>query len=72
MRCLTGGRIPTPDLAYQPMVELLDYLRANGFRTFIVSGGGVEFMQPRVEKADGIPSEQVVGSSGVGVHRARG
>ena len=74
MRCLTGGRIPTPDSAYQPMVELLerDYLRANGFRTFIASGGGVEFMQPRVEKAYGMPSEQVVGSSGVGVHRARG
>jgi phosphoserine phosphatase len=54
------------------MVELLDYLRANGFRTFIVSGGGVEFMRPRVEKAYGIPSEQVVSSSGVGLHRARG
>jgi phosphoserine phosphatase len=54
------------------MVELLDYLRANGFRTFIVSGGGGEFMRPWVEKAYGIPSEQVVGSSGVGIHRARG
>jgi hypothetical protein len=47
------------------MVELLAYLRANGFKTFIVSGGGVEFMRPWVEKAYGIPPEQVVGSSGV-------
>jgi hypothetical protein len=47
------------------MVELLGYLRDNGFKTFIVSGGGVEFMRPWVEKAYGIPPEQVVGSSGV-------
>jgi hypothetical protein len=47
------------------MVELLSYLRANGFKTFIVSGGGIEFMRPWVEKAYGIPPEQVVGSSGV-------
>lgn len=56
---------PYNELIYQPMVELLDYLRANGFKTFIVSGGGVEFMRPWVEKAYGIPPEQVVGSSGV-------
>jgi phosphoglycolate phosphatase-like HAD superfamily hydrolase len=56
---------PYPELVYQPMVELLMYLRANGFKTFIVSGGGVEFMRPWVEKAYGIPPEQVVGSSGV-------
>ncbi|MCC6426207.1 MAG: haloacid dehalogenase-like hydrolase [Phycisphaerales bacterium] len=49
---------------YQPMAELLGYLRANGFKTFIVSGGGIEFMRPWVEKAYGIPPEQVVGSSG--------
>jgi phosphoglycolate phosphatase-like HAD superfamily hydrolase len=52
-------------LVYIPMLELLGYLRANGFKTFIVSGGGIEFMRPWVEKAYGIPPEQVVGSSGV-------
>lgn len=51
------------EMIYQPMVELLAYLRANGFKTFIVSGGGIEFMRPWVEKAYGIPPEQVVGSS---------
>ncbi len=56
---------PYNELVYQPMVELLAYLRANGFKTFIVSGGGVEFMRPWAEKAYGIPPEQVVGSSGV-------
>jgi Phosphoserine phosphatase len=45
------------------MVELLAYLRANGFKTFIVSGGGIEFMRPWTEKVYGIPPEQVVGSS---------
>ena len=53
------------DLIYQPMLELLDYLRANGFQTFIVSGGGVEFMRGFADKTYGIPSEQVIGSSGV-------
>lgn len=53
------------DLVYQPMLELMTYLRASGFKTFIVSGGGVEFMRPWVEKVYGIPPEQVVGSSGV-------
>ena len=53
------------DLVYQPMLELMAYLRANGFKTFIVSGGGIEFMRPWTEKIYGIPPEQVVGSSGV-------
>jgi hypothetical protein len=51
------------EMVYQPMLELLAYLRANGFKTFIVSGGGVEFMRPWTEKVYGIPPEQVVGSS---------
>jgi hypothetical protein len=54
---------PFTDLVYQPMLELLTYLRENGFKTFIVSGGGVEFMRPWTEKVYGIPPEQVVGSS---------
>ncbi|WP_441470503.1 HAD family hydrolase [Bosea sp. RAF48] len=53
---------PYNQLVYKPMVELLAYLRANGFKTYIVSGGGVEFMRPWVEAAYGIPPEQVVGS----------
>jgi phosphoglycolate phosphatase-like HAD superfamily hydrolase len=53
---------PYTDMVYQPMLELLAYLRANGFKTFIVSGGGVEFMRPWVERVYGIPPEQVVGS----------
>jgi len=52
------------EMIYQPMLELLDYLRANGFKTFIVSGGGIEFMRPWTERVYGIPPEQVVGSSG--------
>jgi phosphoglycolate phosphatase-like HAD superfamily hydrolase len=55
---------PYTDLVYQPMIELLRYLRGNAFKTFIVSGGGIDFMRPWVEKAYGIPPEQVVGSSG--------
>ncbi|ABR64475.1 HAD family hydrolase [Sinorhizobium medicae] len=51
------------ELVYQPMLELLDYLRANGFKTFIVSGGGIEFMRPWTEQVYGVPPEQVVGSS---------
>jgi hypothetical protein len=54
---------PYTECVYQPMVELLAYLRANGFKTFIVSGGGIEFMRPWTEKIYGIPPEQVVGSS---------
>lgn len=53
------------DLVYQPMIELLDYLRANGFKTFIVSGGGVEFMRGFAGTTYGIPPEQVIGSLGV-------
>ncbi len=56
------GRLFT-EMVYQPMLELLAYLRANGFKTFIVSGGGVEFMRPWAERVYGIPPEQVVGSS---------
>jgi phosphoglycolate phosphatase-like HAD superfamily hydrolase len=52
------------ELVYEPMLELLAYLRSNGFKTFIVSGGGVDFMRPWTEKAYGIPPEQVVGSVG--------
>ena len=54
---------PFTACVYQPMVELLAYLRANGFKTFIVSGGGIEFMRPWTEAVYGIPPEQVVGSS---------
>src|SRR5262245_48368420 len=59
----TTGR-PFIEMVYQPMLELLGYLRANGFKTFIVSGGGIDFMRAWVEKAYGIPPEQVVGTSG--------
>ena len=55
---------PFTDLVYQPMLELLSYLRENGFKTFIVSGGGIEFMRPWVNEVYGIPAEQVIGSSG--------
>ncbi len=55
---------PYTDLVYQPMLELLAYLRANGFKTFIVSGGGIDFMRPWAPAAYGIPPEQIVGSSG--------
>ena len=58
-----SGRLYT-EMVYQPMLELLTYLRRNGFKTFIVSGGGVEFMRPWAERVYGIPPEQVVGSSG--------
>ena len=54
---------PFTELVYQPMLELLDYLRANGFKTFIVSGGGIDFMRVFTEQTYGIPPEQVVGSS---------
>ena len=56
---------PYTDLVFQPMLELLAWLRANQFKTFIVSGGGIEFMRPWTERVYGIPPEQVVGSSGV-------
>jgi hypothetical protein len=54
---------PYTELVYQPMLELMAYLRTNGFKTFIVSGGGLEFMRPWTEKVYGVPPEQVVGSS---------
>ncbi|MHC2296651.1 HAD family hydrolase [Rhizobium mongolense] len=65
---LSGARDPKfkrpyTELVYQPMIELLAYLRANGFKTFIVSGGGVEFMRPWAEQVYGVPPEQVIGSS---------
>ena len=56
------GKLYT-EMVYQPMLELLAYLRANGFKTFIVSGGGIEFMRPWTERVYGIPPEQVIGSS---------
>jgi hypothetical protein len=59
-------------MVYTPMVELLAYLRANGFKTFIVSGGGMAFMRPWTEKVYGVPPEQVVGSSGKTQFEMRG
>jgi len=56
------GKLYT-EMVYQPMLELLAYLRANGFKNFIVSGGGIEFMRPWAEQVYGIPPEQVIGSS---------
>jgi phosphoserine phosphatase len=53
---------PYTELVYRPMLELLAYLRANGFKTFIVTGGGVEFVRPWAERVYGIPPEQVIGS----------
>lgn len=55
---------PYTECVYQPMLELLAYLRANGFKTYIVSGGGIEFMRVFTESVYGIPPEQVIGSSG--------
>ncbi len=55
---------PYAEMVYQPMLELLAYLRANGFKTFIVSGGGIDFMRVFAERVYGIPPEQIVGSSG--------
>jgi len=59
----TTGRLYT-EMAYQPMIELLAYLRANGFKTFIASGGGVDFMRGFAERVYGIPPEQIIGSTG--------
>jgi len=63
---------PYTEIVYQPMLELLTYLRDNGFKTYIVSGGGVEFMRPWTERVYGIPPEQVVGSSIVTEFRLAG
>ena len=65
---INGARNPKTgklyrDMIYQPMLELLSYLRANGFKTYIVSGGGMDFMRPWAESVYGIPPDQVVGSS---------
>ncbi len=57
------GRLYT-EMVYQPMIELLAYLRDNGFKTFIVSGGGIDFMRGFAERVYGIPPEQVIGSTG--------
>jgi haloacid dehalogenase-like hydrolase len=54
---------PFTELTFRPMIELLDYLRANGFKTYIVSGGGVEFMRPWAPSVYGVPPEQIIGSS---------
>jgi phosphoglycolate phosphatase-like HAD superfamily hydrolase len=65
LRTARHPRFPCPytDLVFQPMLELLAYLRANGFTTYIVSGGGIEFMRVFSEELYGIPPEQVIGSS---------
>ena len=55
---------PYPELVYQPMLELLSYLRAKGFKTYIVTGGGIEFVRAFAEKSYGVPPEQIVGSMG--------
>lgn len=62
---------PYTSCIYQPMLEVLNYLRANGFKTYIVSGGGIEFMRPWAEAAYGIPPEQVIGSSGKSKYELR-
>jgi phosphoserine phosphatase len=63
---------PYVETIYQPQLELLEYLRANGFKTFIVSGGGIAFMRPITQEAYGIPPEQVVGSSVVSEFQMKG
>ena len=62
---------PYTEMVYQPQLELLAYLRANGFKTFIVSGGGIQFMRPMTEGVYGIPREQVVGSSIVSEYKVQ-
>jgi phosphoglycolate phosphatase-like HAD superfamily hydrolase len=69
IKWVTTTRHPTTDklfteMVFQPMLELLNYLRASGFKTFIVSGGGIEFMRAFAEVTYGVPPEQVIGSSG--------
>jgi phosphoglycolate phosphatase-like HAD superfamily hydrolase len=55
---------PYTELAYQPMLELLKYLRANGYKTYIVTGGGQDFVRVYAQQVYGIPPEQVVGTAG--------
>ncbi len=62
---------PYTEMAYQPMVELLAYLRANGFKTYIVSGGGIEFIRAVSERLYGVPPDQVIGSSGKTTYEIR-
>jgi len=62
---------PLLQMTFQPMLELLAYLRANAFKTFIVSGGGLEFLRPWTERTYGIPPEQVIGSTGGLKHEMR-
>jgi len=62
---------PYNEMVFQPMLEVLAYLRANGFKTFIVSGGGIDFMRVFAEKTYGIPPEQVIGSSGKVAYEVR-
>jgi phosphoglycolate phosphatase-like HAD superfamily hydrolase len=69
LKWMATTRHPTTDklfteMVFQPMLELLTYLRTNGFKTFIVSGGGIEFMRAFAEVTYGVPPEQVIGSSG--------
>lgn len=66
----TGKRYT--EMVYQPMLELLGYLRAHGFRTYIVSGGGIDFMRAFAEEVYGVPPEQVIGSRGVVSFEVRG
>jgi len=66
----TTGRRYT-EMVFQPMLELLDYLRANGFKTYVVSGGGIDFMRPWMAAVYGIPPEQVIGSRGKTVFEVR-
>lgn len=63
---------PYTELVYQPMLELLDYLRAHGFKVFIVSGGGVDFLRPWVERVYGIAREQTIGSRAKTTYEVRG
>jgi hypothetical protein len=63
------GKLYT-DMVYQPMLEVLAYVRTNGFKTFIVSGGGIELMRPWAEQVYGIPPQQVIGSRVVYLERA--
>ncbi len=66
-----AGKKGLIELVFKPMLELLDYLRAHDFKTFIISGGGIEFMRPWTEEVYGIPPEQVVGSSIVNTFEMR-